>query len=37
MTDWIVWSVLAGILVILELFTGTFYLLMIAIGFAAGG
>jgi membrane protein implicated in regulation of membrane protease activity len=37
MTDWIVWSVLAGILVILELFTGTFYLLMIALGFAAGG
>jgi membrane protein implicated in regulation of membrane protease activity len=37
MTDWIVWSVLAGIVVILELFTGTFYLLMIAIGFAAGG
>ena len=37
MTDWIVWSVLAGVLVILELFTGTFYLLMIAIGFAAGG
>ena len=37
MADWIVWSVLAGIVVILELFTGTFYLLMIAIGFAAGG
>ena len=37
MTDWVVWAVLAGILVILELFTGTFYLLMIAIGFAAGG
>jgi membrane protein implicated in regulation of membrane protease activity len=36
MTDWIVWLLLAGVLVIFELFTGTFYLLMIAIGFAAG-
>jgi membrane protein implicated in regulation of membrane protease activity len=31
------WLVLAGILVILEIFSGTFYLLMIAIGLAAGG
>jgi len=30
------WLVLAGILVILEIFSGTFYLLMIAIGMAAG-
>jgi membrane protein implicated in regulation of membrane protease activity len=30
------WLVAAGVLVILELFTGTFYLLMIAIGLAAG-
>jgi len=37
MTDWIVWFALAGILVVLEMFTGTFYLLMVAIGFAAGG
>src|SRR5437870_3369569 len=37
MTDWITWLVLAGVVVILELFTGTFYLLMIAIGLAAGG
>jgi membrane protein implicated in regulation of membrane protease activity len=37
MTDWIVWFTLAGILVIIEMFTGTFYLLMIAIGLAAGG
>jgi membrane protein implicated in regulation of membrane protease activity len=36
MTDWIVWAVLGGVLVTLEMFTGTFYLLMIAIGFAAG-
>jgi membrane protein implicated in regulation of membrane protease activity len=37
MTNWVMWLVQAGILVILELFTGTFYLLMIAIGFGAGG
>ncbi|HYD95733.1 MAG TPA: NfeD family protein [Noviherbaspirillum sp.] len=37
MTDWIAWFVLAGALVAVEMFTGTFYLLMIAIGFAAGG
>lgn len=37
MTDWIAWFVLAGVLVVLEMFTGTFYLLMIALGFAAGG
>lgn len=37
MTDWIVWLALAGIVVICELFTGTFYLLMISIGLLAGG
>jgi len=37
MADWVGWLAAAGILVILELFTGTFYLLMIAIGLAAGG
>jgi membrane protein implicated in regulation of membrane protease activity len=36
MTDWMSWLVAAGVLVIAELFTGTFYLLMIAIGLAAG-
>jgi membrane protein implicated in regulation of membrane protease activity len=36
MADWMGWLVAAGVLVILELFTGTFYLLMIAIGLAAG-
>ena len=36
MTGWVMWTVLAVGLVILELFTGTFYLLMIAIGLAAG-
>jgi len=37
MADWMGWLVTAGVLVILELFTGTFYLLMIAIGLAVGG
>ncbi|MGZ3237046.1 MAG: NfeD family protein, partial [Burkholderiaceae bacterium] len=37
MADWIVWLGLAGIVVICELFTGTFYLLMIGIGLIAGG
>ena len=36
MHDWMGWLVGAGILVIAELFTGTFYLLMIAIGLGAG-
>ena len=37
MGSWIVWFVLAGVLVILEIFTGTFYLLMVALGLLAGG
>ncbi len=37
MADWINWLSMAGVLVILELFTGTFYLLMFAIGLAVGG
>ena len=36
MTDPMIWLVAAGVLVIAELFTGTFYLLMIAIGVSAG-
>lgn len=36
MSDWTIWLIGAGILVIAELFTGTFYLLMIALGLAAG-
>nr|WP_315399474.1 NfeD family protein [uncultured Duganella sp.] len=36
MADWSYWLVAAGVLVIVELFIGTFYLLMIAIGLAAG-
>ena len=37
MTDWAIWLVLAGVLLAAELFTGTFYLLMIALGLVAGG
>ncbi|HEX8407013.1 MAG TPA: NfeD family protein [Duganella sp.] len=36
MADWSYWLVAAGAIVILELFIGTFYLLMIAIGMAFG-
>jgi membrane protein implicated in regulation of membrane protease activity len=36
MTAWMIWLVLAGALVILEMFSGTFYLLMIALGMVAG-
>lgn len=35
--DWAIWFVLAGVATGVELFTGTFYLLMVAIGLAAGG
>jgi len=35
MSDWMNWLVVAGIMVVLELFTGTFYLLMIALGILA--
>jgi membrane protein implicated in regulation of membrane protease activity len=37
MADWIVWIILAGVLVGLEIFSGTFYLLMVGIGLVAGG
>ncbi|MBC3880072.1 NfeD family protein [Undibacterium sp. LX40W] len=36
MDAWMMWLVLAGLVVILELFTGTFYLLMISVGLLAG-
>jgi len=36
MSDWINWLAIAGIVVVLELFTGTFYLLMIALGLVSG-
>jgi membrane protein implicated in regulation of membrane protease activity len=37
MAEWLGWLALAGVVVILELFTGTFYLLMISVGLIAGG
>lgn len=37
MAEWTMWFVLAGVMVALEMFTGTFYLLMIGIGLVAGG
>ncbi len=36
MDDWMMWLILAGVVVALELFTGTFYLLMLGIGMLAG-
>jgi membrane protein implicated in regulation of membrane protease activity len=36
MDDWMIWLVITGVLVVFELFTGTFYVLMIAIGTAFG-
>lgn len=36
MNAWMIWLAVAGLLVILELFSGTFYLLMIALGLVAG-
>ena len=36
MNEWVMWVVMAGVLVVLEMFTGTFYLLMIAVGMAFG-
>ena len=37
MSDWMLWFAIAGALIVLEMFTGTFYLLMVGIGFSAGG
>ncbi|AMP10820.1 nfeD-like C-terminal, partner-binding family protein [Collimonas arenae] len=37
MAGWVMWMLAAGVLVVLELFSTTFYLLMVAIGLAAGG
>ena len=36
MNEWMIWLALAGALVVFELFTGTFYVLMIAIGMGFG-
>ena len=37
MADWMNWFLAAGLLLILEMLSGTFYLLMFAIGVACGG
>lgn len=37
MSGHLFWWVAVGVLVVAELLTGTFYLLMIALGFLAGG
>ena len=36
MSDWTYWLIGAGILIVAELFIGTFYLLMIAVGLLCG-
>ena len=36
MADWMVWLAAAGVLIVLELFSGTFYLLMMAVGLVFG-
>jgi len=36
MSDWSLWLMAAGATVIMELFSGTFYLLMIALGLVSG-
>jgi membrane protein implicated in regulation of membrane protease activity len=37
MTDWMIWFAVACVLLVAEMATGTFYLLMIAIAAAVGG
>ncbi len=37
MEPYVIWFMAAGVLVVVELISGTFYLLMIALGAAAGG
>lgn len=37
MADWKMWFIVAGVLVMAELFSGTFYVLMIALGMVMGG
>lgn len=37
MGSWNIWFMAAGFMIVLELFSGTFYLLMIALGLGAGG
>jgi membrane protein implicated in regulation of membrane protease activity len=37
MEAWMMWFILAGVVLVLEFLTGTFYLIMISFGLAAGG
>ena len=37
MSEWMAWFVVGGLVVVIELFVGTFYLLMIGLGMAVGG
>lgn len=37
MAPWMIWLVLAGVVLAAEMLTGTFYLVMISVGLAAGG
>jgi membrane protein implicated in regulation of membrane protease activity len=37
MESWMMWFILAGVILVLEFLSGTFYLIMIALGLAAGG
>jgi membrane protein implicated in regulation of membrane protease activity len=37
MSDWMIWAVVVGVLVAVEMFSGTFYMLMVATGALAGG
>lgn len=37
MESWMIWFIVAGIILVLEFLTGTFYLIMISLGMAAGG
>jgi membrane protein implicated in regulation of membrane protease activity len=37
MSPWLIWMISAGALLALEMFSGSFYLLMIGIGFVFGG
>lgn len=37
MADWVLWLIAAGVMVAVEIFSGTFYLLVLALGCVAGG
>lgn len=36
MNDWVLWLIMAGVLLVFEMFTGTFYVLMITVGLLFG-